>query len=83
MPAIFLHPAQDGLVILVRAQPRARKNSTNSLLKGTLKISVQAPPEDGKANLAIAELLYKVLKLIKNQIKLIQGETSRDKKFLI
>lgn len=81
MPKITLHA--DGVVLPIRAQPGARKNSINGVHDGALKVSVQAPPEDGKANDAIIELMKKVLGIKRNQIEILSGQTSRDKKFLI
>lgn len=81
MPKIALHP--DGIVLSIRVQPGARKNSIHGVHDGALKVSVQAAPEDGKANDAIMELLKKSLGIKKNQIQMLSGQTSRDKKFLI
>lgn len=50
---------------------------------GALKVAVQAPPEDGKANDAITDLLRKSFGISKQQIELSSGHTSRDKKFLL
>ena len=73
----------DGIVLPIRAQPGARKNSIIGVHDGALKVSVQAAPEDGKANDAIMELLKKTLGIKRNQIEILSGQTSRDKKFLI
>jgi len=81
MPKIALHP--DGIVLSIRVQPGARKNSINGVHDGALKVSVQATPEDGKANNAIMELLKKSLGIKKNQIQMLSGQTSRNKKILI
>jgi uncharacterized protein (TIGR00251 family) len=81
MPKIALHP--DGIVLSIRVQPGARKNSINGVHDGALKVSVQAAPEDGKANDAIMELLKKSLGIKKNQIQMLSGQTSRNKKILI
>jgi uncharacterized protein (TIGR00251 family) len=81
MPKIALHP--DGIVLSIRVQPGARKNSINGVHDGALKVSVQAAPEDGKANDAIMELLKKSLGSKKNQIQMLSGQTSRNKKILI
>lgn len=43
------------------------------------KIYVSAPPEDGKANKKVIELLADYFKAAKSQIKIIKGETSRNK----
>jgi uncharacterized protein len=50
---------------------------------GALKIAVGAPPEDGRANQALIEVLRKALGVRRSQIELIGGQTSRDKRFLI
>ena len=42
-----------------------------------------APPEDGRANKALTELLREALGLKRSQIELLSGTTSRDKRFLI
>ena len=74
---------KDGLVLPVRAQPRAKKNGPQGEHNGALKVAVTAPPEDGRANKALIAVLAKVLKLKKSQIELLTGATSRDKTFLL
>ena len=44
---------------------------------------VIAPPQDGRANQALAETLREVLGLKRSQVELIGGQSSRDKRFLI
>jgi len=44
-----------------------------------LKISIAAPPEDGKANDELIRFLSKKLKIPKSKITIIRGETSRFK----
>jgi uncharacterized protein (TIGR00251 family) len=75
------HP--EGCVLPVRAQPGARKAGAKGEQGGALKLAVTAPPEDGRANAALMELLRELLGLKRSQIELIAGQTSRDKKFLI
>jgi uncharacterized protein YggU (UPF0235/DUF167 family) len=48
-----------------------------------LKVAVSAPPERGKANMAIARVLARALGLRPSQVTLAAGETSRDKRFRI
>ncbi|MCB0859602.1 MAG: DUF167 domain-containing protein [Solirubrobacterales bacterium] len=69
----------------VRLQPKASRNE----LKGwkedpesgerILQARVTAPPVDGKANKALIALLAKEFKTPKSKIRIVQGETSRDK----
>src|SRR5205085_3463049 len=75
------HP--EGCVLPVRAQPGARKAGVKGEQNGALKLAVTAPPEDGRANAALVELLRDLLALKRSQVELIAGMTSREKKFLI
>ena len=46
---------------------------------GTLRLSVAAPPEKGKANRAVRRLLASVLQVRLSEVELTSGESSRDK----
>ena len=48
-----------------------------------LKIAVQAPPLEGRANEALIAFLAENFSLPKNAVKLISGELSRSKVFLL
>ncbi len=81
-----LHPS--GLTVTVRLTPNARKSGFNGLMetadgKTALKISVNVPPEDGKANKALTAFLAKSWKLPKSSISLLSGATNRLKILLI
>src|SRR5438132_46818 len=73
----------EGCVLSVRAQPGARRNAIVGEQGGSLKIAVTAPPDQGRANKALVEVLCQSLKLKKSQIELLSGQTSREKKFLV
>jgi uncharacterized protein (TIGR00251 family) len=75
------HPK--GVVVLVRAQPRARQARIVGEHAGAIKVAVTDAPEKGKANQAIADVLCEQLGLKKFQVALLAGETSRDKRYLI
>jgi len=78
---ITFHP--DGSVIAVRAQPNASKNAVFGEHGGSLKVAVTAPPEDGRANEALVEVLRDWLGLKRSQVELASGLTNRNKQFLI
>jgi uncharacterized protein (TIGR00251 family) len=80
---IALTEHAEGCVLPVRAQPGARKAGVVGEQAGALKVAVTAPPEDGRANKALVEVLRDALDLKRSQVELLSGETSRDKKFLI
>src|SRR5207248_2865664 len=50
---------------------------------GARSIAAAVPPEDGRANKALIELLCEVLHLRRSQVELLSGEKSRDKRLLI
>jgi hypothetical protein len=73
----------EGVVISVRAQPGAKRTTIVGIHGNALKIAVQAPPVDGKANEAIELALAGWLDLKKSQVSLKSGMSSRDKTFLL
>ncbi len=89
--SFYLHTAA-GLVLAVKAQPGARKVQIGPVLpaaaapgwpEARLKIAINAPPEDGKANAAIISALAGWLGVKEAAISQTAGMTSREKKFLI
>jgi uncharacterized protein (TIGR00251 family) len=72
-----------GATLAVRAQPGARKNAVVGEQAGALKVAVTAPPEDGRANAALVEVLRSWLGLKRSQLELVSGATSRNKVFLV
>ncbi len=70
------------MLLRVRISPNASKNEI--IADGEIiKVKLTAPPVDGKANKALIALLSKHYKVPKTSIKIIKGETSRDKTLLI
>lgn len=70
--------------ILVRTTPNAKENKVtedniNMFGERTLKLKVNQPPEDGKANKAVLELLSEYFNVKKKKITIISGEKSRNK----
>ncbi|MEO2068188.1 MAG: DUF167 domain-containing protein [Desulfurobacteriaceae bacterium] len=63
----------------MKVQPKASRNKIEKVEEGRLKIKITAPPEGGRANKQVIELLSKVLKVPKSAITIVKGETSRIK----
>ena len=64
----------------VRVQPGARRDALLSRLgTGEWKLAVTAPPEDGRANDAVEELLAALLALKRRQVSVARGHGSRRK----
>jgi uncharacterized protein (TIGR00251 family) len=73
----------DGISLSLRVTPKARRNAIEGLRDGAdgplLAVAVNAPPEDGKANAAVIDLIAKALGLPKSAVTLAQGGKSRQK----
>ncbi len=69
--------------IKVKVKPNASRNEIKEIEKNYYEIRVTVVPEKGKANKKVVELLSKHLKKPKSKIKLIKGETSKEKIFEI
>ena len=63
----------------VRATPRAKRNKVQRQPDGSLKVYVTAPPEDGRANEAVIEVLAEFFGVKRRQVEIISGATSRNK----
>jgi uncharacterized protein (TIGR00251 family) len=73
----------EGCVLAVYAQPGARRNAIVGEQNGCLKVAVTAPPDQGRANKALVEVLADGLCLKRSQISLLSGPAQRTKKFLL
>lgn len=65
--------------INLRVIPRARQNKIDVDENGVFRIHITAAPVDGAANVAVMRALSEYFDVPKSQIKIVRGETSRDK----
>lgn len=80
----IIHLKENGLYLSVRVQPGAKRSSFDGVWNDThIKIALQAPAVDGKANEALIDFLSENLKIKKKQIFIVTGQTSRCKVILI
>lgn len=73
----------DTLILPVRVQPRAKRLMLGPLMPDRLKLSLTAPPVDGKANAQARQLLAEAFGVSPSRVTLVQGESNRDKLFRI
>lgn len=81
--SVTITPHPEGAVLAVRAQPGAKRNAVVGVHGGALKVAATAPPEDGRANAALVELLRDWLGLKRSAVELVGGHTSRNKSVLV
>lgn len=74
--------ARPGARIAVRVSPRAARESV-ARHGDVLRVSVTAPPADGKANAAVQALLAAALGVAPSRLALLRGHSARDKLFLL
>lgn len=70
---------EGGVRIRLRVQPRARRDEIVGLHGDALKLRIQAPPVDGKANAAIEAFLAMTLGVPRRDVGVVVGLTGRDK----
>jgi uncharacterized protein len=76
---ISIQELEDGVRFEVKVHPRARKNSITGEVGGVLKLSLTAPPENGRANEACIEFLANLLKVPRSSVTIASGQSSRNK----
>ena len=83
----MIRQAKDGVTIAVRAQPGAKKTAIVGVYgegaAAQLKIAVQAPPIEGRANEALVHFLAATFGIPRARVELVTGELSRSKVFLL
>ena len=81
--AEFYEWCDGNLLLRVKVQPKASRSEFCELLDERLKIRIKAAPTDGKANQQLVQFLAKQFKVSKSQVRLLSGDTSREKRFMI
>jgi len=82
-----IRETKDGVTLAVRAQPGAKKTAIVGVYgegdAAQLKIAVQAPPVEGRANEALIAFLSEMFGVARRDVVLMSGESSRSKVFLL
>ena len=76
---IPVRQADAGATFAVKIHPRARKNAVTGEVGDVLKVSLTAPPVDGRANEACIDFFSNLLKVPRSSVTIASGESSRNK----
>jgi uncharacterized protein (TIGR00251 family) len=68
-----------GLTVDVLVQPRASRAGVGPIVGDRLRVSVTAPPVDGKANAAVIEAVAEAFGVRRAAVSIVRGETGRRK----
>lgn len=71
----------DGVLVTLKVIPSSSKNELIKSDTG-LRLKITAPPVDNKANKFVVEYLSKQFRVPKSLIKILRGQTSREKTIL-
>ena len=83
MTPIWLKETPTGIVLNIHCQPGAKVSKVVGLHDGYLKISLQAPAIENKANEMLIAWLSKQLRIPQKQIRFLSGQNSRQKRLEI
>src|SRR5215831_19289727 len=72
-----------GAIFAVKVQPRARKNAITGTVGEALKLSLTAPPVEGRANQAVIEFLADLFAIPRASVTITTGATSRLKRVCV
>jgi len=75
--------SSDGVVLSLHCQPGAKASRAVGLHDERLKIQLQAPPLENRANEALVAWLAEQLGLPRRQIEILSGQASRQKRVLL
>ena len=65
--------------LAVRVTPRAGRDRIDGVRDGVLRVRLAAPPVEGRANEALVRFLATVLGVPPRDIRVVRGETAREK----
>lgn len=71
------------LVLELRIQPRASRSEFAGTFGDRLRVRLQAPPVDGRANAALVEFIAEAFGVPRSRVEIERGLTGRDKRVRI
>lgn len=75
----WIQDGPTGALVRVRVTPNGRKNEIQGVFDQLLRIRLNAPPVDGKANQVLCDYLAEAWDLSRSAVVLIRGDRSRIK----
>jgi uncharacterized protein (TIGR00251 family) len=80
----FVRPAKGGAYLKIRVSPGAKSTAVKGLYgEGAIRLSVAAPPIDGRANTEAERYLATLIGVERSRVAVVKGASSRDKLVLV
>ncbi len=83
MTLLEISQTAEGVIFVVRVQPRSSRDEIAGVLDGAMKVRLQAPALEGRANEALCEYLALLLKTSKSAVRILSGDRSRVKRIAV
>jgi hypothetical protein len=74
-----IHQSDGRVTFAIKLHPRAKNNAITGELGAALKVSLTAPPVEGRANEACIEFFANLLKIPRSSVTIASGHSSRNK----
>jgi uncharacterized protein (TIGR00251 family) len=79
-PRDFIRSTKDGVHVQLRVSPGAKSTAIKGLYgECAIKLSVAAPPTEGRANAEAERYLARLLRISRSEVSVVKGASSRDK----
>lgn len=76
----FLRPTEGGVYVKLRVSPGAKSTVVKGLYgEGAIRLSIAAPPVEGKANAEVERYLARLFGLSRSEVTVTKGASNRDK----
>jgi len=75
MTGLALRETADGVELAIKVVPGSSRDRIAGALGDALKLAVSAPPEKGKANKCVIDVLAAALGVKRNAVEIIAGHT--------
>jgi hypothetical protein len=70
-------------ILALYVQPKSSRTRVTGLHDGSLKLTITAPPVEGKANAQITAFIAKLFKIPKASVTLVSGHQGRHKRVAV
>ena len=71
--------SKKGITLNIKVEPRSSRKGIAGIAGDTIKVKVHAPPVGGAANEELIEVLSEKFSIKKSSIRILRGESSRNK----
>ena len=76
----WLVTTADSVILTIKATPRAKRTEVSGFDPDWIRLRIQAPPVDGKANEAIIAFFAEAFNIHRRAVEICTGDTSRLKR---